>query len=679
MSQPHPELSVPSHGYRPDIDGLRAVAVLMVLIFHLFPGALPAGFVGVDIFFVISGFLIGGIVIRERDQGTFSLLTFYERRAVRILPSLLTVCAATWFFGWLILFGDEYRSLGWDLVAAALFVSNFRAWAGTGYFAPDADTQPLLHLWSLGIEEQFYLLAPLAMALVPRRFLQRWILAMLGASFVLGWWATGTYPSVAFYWPFTRAWELLAGVALAVHSTGDRSGTTSRERLRSISSHLGFLLLGACFLWIRPGTGFPGWRVLLPVLAAVGILHGGAESWLNRRLLSWRPVRWIGLISYPLYLWHWPLLVYWSLAYPMNAGSLTVRWSILLGSVALATLTVMLVEGPIRRSSAPLSFRAIRLMGGWACLVLMGGLILGGWLPERLSTSSHLLADAWAAVAERGLFFPFRDNHLLAEGFEVNEAPSLDTNVPVVLFAGDSHMEHYWSRIEYAAGKMGTNALRWRFAVAGGVIPIPGVDRSDPKYHNEEFFRFVEAEAFRPEVSRVVLSCFWSTHVVGFHPGWKTGTIHRSDDPAKALIGIKEWPAILIPFQEFLQRLRAQGKDVVVILPGPASDRLDPRKLSRLDPPKDPVAAMSVSRVELTDRMVPVRAALLEAARQAGARTIDPFEFFADGETVSAIGPDGVLRYADNNHLRPGYVRSNATFIDALLLPLEPVRVRTNP
>ena len=249
--------------YRPDIDGLRAVAVSLVVLYHAFPNQLPGGYVGVDIFFVISGYLITQILARELQEGTFSIARFYERRVRQIFPALLVVLIAVILAGGALLLPLEYQQLGLDAFAAAAFVSNIASLMHSGYFDVASSSKPLLHLWSLGIEEQFYLAWPLILLFIHRlrqpAGLAVAILALL--SFLANIWLIGTFPIATFYLPFTRAWELLAGALLALLPNERSSQATA-----NVLSIVGILLIGAAAWLLTPKSHFPGWWALLPVV-----------------------------------------------------------------------------------------------------------------------------------------------------------------------------------------------------------------------------------------------------------------------------------------------------------------------------------------------------------------------------------------------------------------------------
>src|SRR6202163_547044 len=277
-----PMLSSPSDRYRPDIDGLRAIAVMLVLNFHAFPEAMPGGFIGVDIFFVISGFLITGIIVRELDQQRFSLLTFYNRRIRRIFPALIVVLCATLVLGWLWMLPAAYAQLSTDVFASAAFFSNIALLLQSGYFDIESGKKPLLHLWSLGIEEQFYLIWPLLLMLVARLRLSMLAMAsILGVgSFLLNVALIGSNPVATFYLPFTRAWELLAGAVLACGwNRVSQTGAASNRR-----ALFGVLLIATAAAVLDTKSAFPGWWAMLPV-AGAALLLSAAAAWLCQALL----------------------------------------------------------------------------------------------------------------------------------------------------------------------------------------------------------------------------------------------------------------------------------------------------------------------------------------------------------------------------------------------------------
>jgi peptidoglycan/LPS O-acetylase OafA/YrhL len=363
--------SPPSDRYRSDIDGLRAVAVGLVVAFHFFRGNWPGGFVGVDIFFVISGFLITGIVVRELDVDKFSLLTFYVRRVRRIFPALITVLCAVLLLGWLWLLPSAYVELSSDIVASAGFAANIALWLKSGYFDIESAKKPLLHLWSLGIEEQFYLAWPLLLMLAARLRLNLLLVAasLAALSFALNVAMIANDPVATFYLPFTRAWELLAGGALAM-SFGRFSHGAVASNVRALA---GTILIAVAVLVLDPGRAFPGWWALIPVLGSALLLSAPA-AWGCRHLLSHPIMVWFGLISYPLYLWHWPLRVYFT-AIKFNPLTLIENWLTIGLSIALAWATYRFIEIPIR-FGRPNPTKALSLCGGMIAVAIAGGVVV---------------------------------------------------------------------------------------------------------------------------------------------------------------------------------------------------------------------------------------------------------------------------------------------------------------
>jgi peptidoglycan/LPS O-acetylase OafA/YrhL len=349
--------------YRADIDGLRAVGVVLVVAFHAFPTVISGGFVGVDVFFVISGYLITGIILSGLRSSDFTFIGFYARRARRILPALAVVLAGVLAIGWSQLLPAPYQSLGLHTLAGALFFPNLLSWSEVGYFDAAAETKPLLHLWSLGVEEQFYVVWPILLALLSRR--RGWLTAglsvVVAASFLYSCYATWHQPAAAFYSPLSRLWELGTGGILAA--------TNLRAKNRSSISLLGIALIAGSALVFQRTSHFPGAMALIPVAGATFVIVFGSNLLGHRWPVS------VGLISYPLYLWHWPLLSFAAIA---GLTSVSARVAIIAASFALAALTTLLVERPIRfgrlrRSGVRVSVAAMALIAGGSALIWQSG------------------------------------------------------------------------------------------------------------------------------------------------------------------------------------------------------------------------------------------------------------------------------------------------------------------
>lgn len=338
------------NSYRGDIDGLRAVAVLLIIFYHAFPNTLPGGFIGVDIFFVISGYLISTIIFANLKKANFSFLDFYTRRVNRIFPALIVVLVTCFTFGWFTLLADEFKFLGKHIASGAGFISNLVFWQESGYFDTSSHSKPLLHLWSLGIEEQFYILWPILMWLSWKHKLNLFNVSILIFLVSFGLNIYQIYflgeLSSSFFLPHSRFWELMAGAILA-QGKELLNHNNSLNSIKSIQSNIGFGLIFTAALLIDKTNSFPGFWALFPVVGTVLIINAGENSWLNRKILFSPPLVWIGLISYSLYLWHWPLIVF---ARILNHELQTplIQISALIGSFLLATLSFNFIEKPFR-------------------------------------------------------------------------------------------------------------------------------------------------------------------------------------------------------------------------------------------------------------------------------------------------------------------------------------------
>ncbi len=389
--------------YRLDIDGLRAVAVLSVVVFHFFPTAIPGGFIGVDVFFVISGFLITSIIINDVKRDRFTILGFYKKRIIRIFPALLTVLLSIYFFGWFAFLQGDFSSLGKHIFGGSFFISNLLLWSESGYFDSSSQLKPLLHLWSLGVEEQFYLFWPILLMFFARtkKGIYLTSIIILIISFFIGIYTMHSTSGSNYYSPFSRFWELMFGALLAAikNNKDIRIGKTIANAL----SFIGAILLISSLALINESMAFPGYIALLPVVGATFLImsEGGAVN----KVLSLKPIVFIGLISYPLYLWHWPL---YSIARIITVvePSQEIRLSLLLSSFALAYLTYRTIESPIRYGSKNNTI-IYSLLGSVFAMGFVGLLTnnLNG-IPSRQINGS---IGEYASITEPYKFFDFTD------------------------------------------------------------------------------------------------------------------------------------------------------------------------------------------------------------------------------------------------------------------------------
>lgn len=442
--------------YRPEIDGLRAVAVVPVVLFHAGVAGVSGGFVGVDVFFVISGYLITSILLDDLNAGRFSIVRFYERRARRILPALFVVILCCLPFAWAWMLPQELLAFGKSVAATALFGSNVLAWREAGYFAAANELKPLLHTWSLVVEEQYYLFFPILLAV-----LWRWrravvvpaLLVIVVASLALAVYGAQDRPVANFYLLPSRIWELLAGALVAA------SGGTVRERLRGwpadVLGIVGLAMIGAAVLFFDENTPTPGLPTLLPVLGVVLILAFARAGSGIGRALSLKPVVGIGLISYSLYLWHQPVLAF---ARIRNVASPEgpLLWALLIATLLLAWGTWRFVEQPFRDASPWLPRRwqiGTASFAGIAAAVGIGAaLVGGGGFGERVAPSGVAFDDAADILAM------LQPNYGLsracdAEGFTLS--PSCRTaEVPVLVLWGDSYAMHLAAALRSSASSV---------------------------------------------------------------------------------------------------------------------------------------------------------------------------------------------------------------------------------
>lgn len=450
--------------YRPDIDGLRALAILLVIVFHAFPKFLRGGFIGVDIFFVISGYLITSIIIRGQSQGSFSLLEFYSRRIKRIFPALIVVLVFCLIVGWYVLFADEYQQLGKHIAAGSIYLSNIVLESESGYFDTDAERKPLLHLWSLGIEEQFYLVFPLLLIFSFRfnfsPFLT--ILLCLVASFTFNVLNVNDKPTEVFFYPYTRSWELLVGSLIAFHHHPIKNRVKIKNLLSPSSGYnsnlanglawFGFVLIFVAWIFLDSRKIlFPSWWALIPTLGAACLILAGEKAWFNRKILASKLAVFIGLISYPLYLWHWVLLSFVNIT-EMESPSALLKITVLITSVALAWGTYFFVEKNLRfqkpKAVSIGLFVSLAFVGSLGYLVLqqngypnryvpdpsfVAGEIGNGSYKAKGWLSSKACIDKYAKIA----FGKYPDDE-----FCLIQDPKTP---PTALLIGDSHANHLYS------------------------------------------------------------------------------------------------------------------------------------------------------------------------------------------------------------------------------------------
>jgi peptidoglycan/LPS O-acetylase OafA/YrhL len=603
-----------SAAYRRDIDGLRSLAILPVLLYHAHVRGFSGGYVGVDIFFVISGFLITGIIAREIDAGEFSLVRFYERRARRIMPALLVMMAFVLAAAsWLYLPGD-FEGVPPSALMALLFLSNVWFFFNTGYFAGGAETMPLLHCWSLAVEEQFYIGFPVLLWLIAR-YAPRWRVAAIAAvaAVSLGWaWATqADGDGFAFYLLPPRAWELFAGALLAVGAVPELRGRIAREA----ASLLGLLAIGGSVLLYDDRTVFPGLAAIPPVLGCVLLIHCAPGTMVGRLLSLRLPVA-IGLVSYSLYLWHWPVIVFTEIALDAPISG-AVQIGVIAASFALAWASWRFVERPFR-SPARFNRRQIFIASG-AGMAVLGAIAavmipLGGW-------AGRFAPEVARLAAAKNDFSPNRAACMaLVVGGDRPECTLGADAAPSALLWGDSHgVELAWE----LGKEMGARGDALMQRTRGSCPPVIGYAvASDPgcAQFNAEVLERIKAA---PSIRTVYLAGFWASSQYRDRAGM-AGQIEAT-----------------------IAALQAAGRKVTLIAPVPGQPFNVPRRLARAAAYGDDVQAATSASYREESRWI---TSLFPRWQARGVTILDPAKALVDGGTTRIVA-GGVPLYFDSHHL----------------------------
>lgn len=458
--------------FRDDINGLRALAVLGVVVFHADHAWLPGGFAGVDIFFVISGFLISRIILTQCAAAHFSLAMFYARRAKRILPALLLILSFVWIVGWFMAAPTQFRDIGGGLLGNSYFTVNFwlmRLAGVGGYFGADATVKPLLHLWSLSIEEQFYLVWSVLLLLLfklERRLVPFVIAGVLLASFAFSVVLTPIDPIAAFYLPWTRGWELALGALIAYREVFWLAALPyPSRRSANIGAGLGVALMLGAFLFLNETQAFPGWLAAIPT-SGCALVIANPRSLPGEIVLGNRVAGFFGAISYPLYLWHWPLFAF-ARIWPGVIPTAPVLLGLAVAAVVLATLTYWLIEQPM---AAPFRRRPFR-----TALILVGLLALSGMV-GRLTYDSKGFPSRFPPIVDQifdydvngatdqpltrcfyqrdeGRYSLEQERKRAADFFEARHCAAIaDPSKPTILIVGDSHAAHLFAGLQEIYG-----------------------------------------------------------------------------------------------------------------------------------------------------------------------------------------------------------------------------------
>ena len=639
--------------YRPDIDGLRAVAVLGVIIYHAFPKALPGGFSGVDIFFVISGYLISGILFKGVREGDFSFREFYARRVRRLCPSLITILLVALVFGKIILLNDEFEQMGKHVAAGTLFVQNMVFWSESGYFDIDATLKPLLHLWSLAVEEQFYIFFPPLLLLFWKR---RWPMApllwiLLAASFIGNIIMSYQAREGDFFVTTYRAWEFLGGSLLAWWHFGKNH--EEEVPYGNLISLAGLLVLALGMAFLSQADPYPGWRAILPVTGSLLLIGAGKQSWVNRYFLSHPATVWIGLISYPLYLFHWPPLAFVHIVKGDHPDLSYILWALGI-ALALTLTTYYLIEKPIRFSKS--RWVVPILSGAFVITGILGLLVWRGVIPASLDPTDLKMSKVQQAVKDRGEGKGLKQiwckgrTHLYKIG----------GTGPQTLFFGDSNTEMYAPRIVELL-KDNSGASRGALILAcGGVPPFPGMSNEERSYCVDLMPKYQDVIANYPQIDRVVISALWTFYFTPESQYFFNG---------KSLSNKEARAAVLQEFGKMIGGLTANGKKVTVVLSIPVGRELEPRRLYRrhfFSPSED--KGLVLTKEKFLKEYGPLLDQIASVATANGASVINPVDYLCKDGVCIVEDENGPIHY-DFGHLRSSFVRDKVKYLDATIAP----------
>lgn len=648
--------------YEPHIDGLRGIAVIAVIIFHAFPKLLPGGFIGVDVFFVISGYLITSIIVCGLQNKSFSVRDFYLRRIRRIFPALCLVLSATLAVGWIILLPGEWQSLGEQAATSAFFISNLFLAAGSSYFGVPAESNPFLHLWSLAIEEQFYLAWPLFLILAYRlKRNARTLFAIIAGASFLSFFAIEDR-NAAFFCTASRIWELAVGGALA----WCKLSLTPREESRSFGAAvllpnsaarhlpaLGLLLIATSALAFDKFTLYPGFAAVVPVLGAAFVILGRTTAPMNSHVLAARPLIAIGLISYPLYLWHWPLLALGNIVAPQSLIT-AVRLALIVLAALLSFGTYRLLELPARRGGSVAAIALFYFVGALGVTGYYAN--LGIVEPLSARQPGMVVADE----ARKDWQFPPPS---LAPSGPYYMRPGKSPGVALI---GDSNVEQFAPRLDALVASDGAGLRRVLFATHGGCLPIRRV-QVDSIPTCVSFVEAAMAAALSEEVSDVVIGASWHSYFTS-----RNGYYFASADGTRLPIYIDGQGAdeAFESLTSMIRDLQAAGKRVSLVLNIPVGPEFDPA----LTVPRPVIGPFLDSpetakrRTEVESMLREVNDRLVKVAARSGASVIDPVAFLCPGETCSQFDSTGTPRYKDATHLRSSYVRREVDFLDSTML-----------
>ena len=640
--------------YRPDIDGLRTIAVIPVVLFHAGVPAFGGGYIGVDVFFVISGYLITSLILSQQQRGEFTLTWFYERRIRRIFPALFVVMFFCVIAGWAVMTPNDYKSLGGSIFATSVFLSNVLFWARSGYFEPQAEQQPLLHTWSLAVEEQFYIVFPVLIILLTRTRISlfRVVVFLALVSFVVASILVVSSPISAFYLAPFRAWELLVGSLLAIKTIPFGYG----NRLRNLLSLSGLSMIFFAVYFYSKETLFPGISAILPALGAALFIWAGADSspFVNR-FISSRPIIFVGQISYSLYLWHFVLLKFgtYLIVTEMTAVQTGI---ILILSAICAVLSWLFVERPVRRSSLPIfSGRALFGVAGLAIAILsLTGVAIRSTngFEMRLTEAQRRLIDTEGRtdsdnrecppttlqVAKSHIFCKIGNEHNITASF---------------LAWGDSHGFALAPALDAVAKERGNAGF---LVVAGGCPPLIDIVREnlelrDCEEISQNVLKFIIAEK---SIKSVIIIARWAYYTNGVTYKYEPTNLFNTKHVLLANKSMSEsrstQEVMAISLERTVGDLLAAGKQVWIVGPVPEIGINVPKALYLTSVGIRKEFQIAPTREEFNLRQGNVIQMIKAAMARYSIRVVWPDKALCDNKLCMVVS-NGRSLYQDDNHL----------------------------
>lgn len=646
--------------YRQDIDGLRALAIISVIVFHMFPEILPGGFIGVDIFFIISGYLIGATVLNDYDNKKFSFLKFYQKRLIRIIPLLVVVLATISILGYFLLTPAEFKSLGRHLAAASVFGSNFQLLKEINYFAAAADTKPLLHLWSLGIEEQFYLALPFLLMFFGRKKERSFylILATIIVSFLYCCYLLRINQGASFFRPESRFWELLIGVA---YSRFEGIYSKKEIKIKKYFGIVGFLLCLVGIVFFKGNGLFPGVNALVPTIGALLIIISGNDGLVNKTLFSNAIIVFVGKISYSLYLWHWPFLSITHLFYPEKVPFKATLVAIFVAFL-FSIFTYFFVEKPLKH----LNDKKKKMVSIFSLFALVSLFVCGRMIYKEKIKQSFVEEEVSLLMEASMQWVDF--SKIIKSGgayFTENEYGKFITRGrgPVkIAFVGDSHSEQYFPLVERFVEIEDPRYTVYFLTRPGcsGLLDVKHKDTSKKDCYKffEDGYKFLENE----KISKVIFSSFWGAYFTNQIDAYieKDGERFVLDKDSQG------FELAMMSIQKNLKRFKSLGVDTYIIPSIPFGYRFQPTNMfeRRLSYPSFKIKYTPFDLEKFYQTYGHIINRLKEVAHNSGATVIDPIPFLCREKECDVLDIDGRPMYVDANHFRIPFVREKMHFLD---------------